>query len=222
MNILQKKLWFRQKAQQPQDIDCIVFLPRFTYRKDKKKGFTLLETMVAISILLTSLGAPFTVTQLGLRTARKAGQELVAANLAQEGIEFIRYLRDTNSIKGNTWLTGLDGVGNSPNCVGDQAGEPQTCVVDAIANKVLDVSLLVPPFTCSDVFACPPIKYDDISGLYGYESGDSTIYHRAVHMQVARDFAGEPVEVRVVSEVGWRDLDTLRTIKIEEYIMDWR
>ncbi|MDP3988757.1 MAG: type II secretion system protein [bacterium] len=194
-----------------------------TTKKRKSRGFTLLETMVAISILLTALGGPFVVTQVGLRTARKASQELVASNLAQEGIEYIRYIRDTNPFMNKSWLTLLQG---SPNdCVADlESDNAKTCVVDAIQNNIYDSP--DSQFACvlaGDVFSCPFIRFNADSGFYGYEDNDDeTIYHRAVHMKISRMHNGDPVEVQVVSEVGWEDQGDKRTIRIEEYITDWR
>ena len=50
--------------------------------------------------------------------------------MAQEAVEFIRNTRDTNSLAGTTWLTG----------VADQAGDPcypgKACSVDVITNKL--------------------------------------------------------------------------------------
>ena len=185
-----------------------------------QKGFTLLESMVAITILLTALGGPFVVTQLGLRTARQAGQELVAANLAQEGIEYVRYRRDTNAFTGGF----IDGFAASPTeCVADIArAQARTCVIDAISNSMYDYNDTFACSTDEDVFSCPFIKYDESSSLYGYDSGDDSIYHRAVHMQITREEGGEPKEVKVVSQVGWEDLGNQRTVTLEEYITDWR
>jgi prepilin-type N-terminal cleavage/methylation domain-containing protein len=186
------------------------------------KGFTLLETMVAISILLTAIGGPFVVTQVGIRTARKASQELVAANLAQEGIEFMHYMRDTNSFKSQPWLTGLTGT---KDCIGEMGNGPKSCVIDSVLNEIHDYNH--PSLGCStheDMSTCPFVQYNDETGFYGYGYGDGydTIYRRAVHTEVVRELDDEPVEIRVVSEVAWSDLGVPRSIRLEEYLTDWR
>lgn len=198
----------------------------------RTRGFTLLETMVAISILLTAMGGPFVVTQVALRTARKASHELVATGLAQEAIEYVRYWRDTNTFRGeSSWLVGMTG---SPDCVGGLDEGPQTCVVDTLKGR--DESSVFyatgdPPFGCTednDIFTCPYILYDQNSGLFNYDdsldptSNAPTVYRRAVHMEVVREVEGNPVEIRVVSEVGWKDIGIPRSIKLEGYLTDWR
>lgn len=192
-----------------------------------QKGFTLLETMVAISILMTAMGGPFVITQLGLRTARQASQELVASNLAQEAVEYIRYIRDTNAVSGVDWLNGIES-GSGKDCVGPLSGSARTCVVDAVfgdgdSYQIFDYNEPLKGCTNEgEVFTCPPLLLNEETALYGYDEGAETIYHRGVHMQVTRELGGAPQEVRVVGEVVWRDLAGDRSVKIEEYITDWR
>ncbi len=77
-----------------------------------KKGFTIVETMVAIAILLLSITAPLTIAEKGLATAEAAKAEITAFYLGQEAIEFIRNLRDTSVISGNggksNWLKNIE------------------------------------------------------------------------------------------------------------------
>src|SRR4051812_46204680 len=77
-----------------------------------KKGFTLVETLVAVSILSLSIGAAFAAVQSGLQASSGAKDQVTAFYLAQEGMEYIKNVRDNNALNAinggsNTWLTGM-------------------------------------------------------------------------------------------------------------------
>lgn len=95
-----------------------------------QKGFTLLETLIAIAVLTLAIIGPFQIVQGVLTSAYNARDEIVASGLAQEGVEYVREVRDSNYLynarygSGSvTWLNGFDGTGG-PNCY------TAACVVD--------------------------------------------------------------------------------------------
>lgn len=59
------------------------------------KGFTLVETLVAISIFTTSILGLMAVLSSGISSTNYAKKKMTATYLAQEGIEYARNLRDT-------------------------------------------------------------------------------------------------------------------------------
>lgn len=90
--------------------------------KKKKKGFTLLETIIALSLLSIGGFAVFNLIANTKGNMSLMSSKLQAAYLAQEGIEIIRNIRDTNwleiSSKGATitWDDGLTGCEGSIDC----------------------------------------------------------------------------------------------------------
>lgn len=70
-----------------------------------KGGFTIIETLVAITILMIAIAGPLTVASQALHAALDARSQMVATNLAQEMVEEVRNYKD-NNISGNT-LAGL-------------------------------------------------------------------------------------------------------------------
>jgi len=86
-----------------------------------KKGFTLLEVIVAIFLIMVGVAASLilinkTISQMALSTS-----QLTAAYLAQEGIEIVRNIRDTNWIENApSWSDGL-GAGDWEADYNDQA-----------------------------------------------------------------------------------------------------
>jgi type II secretory pathway pseudopilin PulG len=78
-------------------------------------GQTLVEVIVAIGIIIIVLVAVFTLAGTTIRMGTISRQKLQAVNLAQEGIEAIRNIRDSNWIQiqkgksGVSWDNGPDG-----------------------------------------------------------------------------------------------------------------
>jgi prepilin-type N-terminal cleavage/methylation domain-containing protein len=98
--------------------------------RERTNGFTLVETLVAVTILLVVIVGPMTIAQRGMQSSYFAGEQITAIYLAQEAIEHFQELRDdvalqsfddykdnVNDVPEDTrrWLTNLDG-----NCKSNQ------------------------------------------------------------------------------------------------------
>src|SRR3989338_503600 len=59
-------------------------------------GFTLIETLVAISLLTVAIVVPMSLVTKSLSTAYYARDQVTAFHLAQEAIEIVRHVRDNN------------------------------------------------------------------------------------------------------------------------------
>ncbi|MEK7106542.1 MAG: type II secretion system protein, partial [Patescibacteria group bacterium] len=62
----------------------------------KNTGFTLVETLVSLSIFSVSVILFMSVLGSGITDTNYAKQKIVAGYLAQEGIEYMRNMRDNN------------------------------------------------------------------------------------------------------------------------------
>jgi|GEM_PF-456260 len=80
-----------------------------------QRGFTLIEVLVAIFIITVGAGGALALIQKTLSFTSNAALQLEASYLAQEGMEIVRNIRDTNFVKihkgveGSIWTNGLEG-----------------------------------------------------------------------------------------------------------------
>ena len=165
------------------------------------RGFTFIETLVAIAILLLAIVAPLSPVYQSLAASRVARNQVTAIYLAQESIEFIRATRDTNALSGNDWLQGLG------DCVADEG-----CYID------------IPDATTGPCEGeCPMLQYDPTTYLYGYGDGSSeaaedTVFRRTITIQEATP----GVEVYVEARVEWLEGTAERNVTLDEYIYNWQ
>ncbi len=80
-------------------------MPKFQVSSFKfqvsKTGFTILETLVALSLIVAALVGPVALITRGLAATSISKNKLIAANLAQEGIELGRAIRENNILCGH-------------------------------------------------------------------------------------------------------------------------
>lgn len=156
------------------------------------KGFTLIEVIVAIAIIsLVSVGAMFAIS-LSLNSAVRINNNLIAANLAQEGLEVVRGIRDRDWHLGNGFGVSLSN------------GEYR---VDWSSQSLISFS---------DIF----LK-KGANGLYGYGSGQDTIFKRKV---IIENSAQNPSTIEKIAkvEVSWQEKSGPKTIQAELRLFNWR
>ena len=80
---------------------------KFLTEKKNQKGFTLLEAVVATTIVMVGIVGVLIVSQDAVLIVYDARDKLTAAYLAKEGAEIVRNIRDENWLRGKAWSTGL-------------------------------------------------------------------------------------------------------------------
>ncbi len=77
----------------------------------QQKAFTLVETLVAIAILMVAVAGPLTIANKAYRASIDARNQTIAYNLAQEGLEYLNYeknndswyKKDNTTLENNVW-----------------------------------------------------------------------------------------------------------------------
>ena len=98
--------------------------PKSYKLKADTRGFSLIETLMALFVLMVGVIGSFAVVSQAIRTSPTARQELIAAQLAQEGIEISRNVRDNTLLQigddrlqgsalSKDWTSGLKHCGNA-------------------------------------------------------------------------------------------------------------
>ena len=73
----------------------------------KNEGFTLIELVIAIFILVVAIIGVYNSFSTVVILTAGASSRFTAAYLAQEGIEIVRNIRDNNWLNDRDWTTGL-------------------------------------------------------------------------------------------------------------------
>ena len=169
------------------------------------RGFTLIETLVAVLLLSTAIAGPLTIASKGLSATLIARDQMIAFYLAQDAVEYVRFVRDTNKLSGNSWLAGLDECTGAYGCTVDpSSGTADTCPGGG----------------------CPLIrKYDDGSGhvYFSYTQGTVTPQQFRRTVTLAAPPTGEPDEEVLTVAVSWRTQSGVtRAIEVRENLLDWQ
>src|SRR6266403_2545802 len=81
------------------------------------EGQTLIETMVAVFILVMGVTAATGLAVYALSTSTNVTKQIIATGLAREGIEAMKNMRDTNWLQGTlVSCTDVSGTGISAKC----------------------------------------------------------------------------------------------------------
>lgn len=177
----------------------------------KNKGFTIIETLVAVFILSVAITGPLVFAQSGLRAAFLARDQITALFLAQDAMETIKNMRDTNGLEERFWLNGIQ------LCLNEEKG----CTIDT-------TTLLPSLLECSiDGAFCPKLKYNKTKGYYhGLGTSEDTIFRRTVYIHQSKTGNGNSDmndQVRVVVKVTWQTHERIgeRSIVVQENLFNW-
>lgn len=80
-----------------------------------QRAFTLVETLVAITVLMIAIAGPLTIASKSLKSALYARDQIVANYLAQDALEVVKNIRDNGYLEDSAvWLPlSLNGCKNS-------------------------------------------------------------------------------------------------------------
>jgi len=172
-----------------------------------KKGFTLVEALVAISILIIGILSAFILVSRSLYTFPFIQDRLTASFLVQEGIELVRNIRDSNFIKkakgeNISWDSNL-----SPKCY---TIEP---VIGSSSNNIRLNDINETNCECKN---STPLKFDDSRNFYNYQDGEETNFKRVIQIEKISEN-----EIKVTSTVCFKTKNIDFTVSAEDHLFNW-
>ncbi len=181
-----------------------------------KRGFTIIETLVALSIFSFSILALLVVTSQGAASTTFTKNRLSASYVAQEGIEMVRNMRDSSSLAGIPWNDSFH------NNVSFELSKCYPAPLSQLAGCDIDSQTLA-------IFQCPlasgscgNLGYDSSSGFFRSGSFAPSLpdsgFNRVITL---RDLGTGNNEVEVTSVVSWNQGGQSRSVALTEDLFDW-
>jgi Tfp pilus assembly protein PilV len=210
-----------------------------TSLKRNRRGQSLIEAIVALGIISTSISSALSLAASSLGAEKESGASITAGNLAREGIEVVRMLRDSNWLAGAAWDVGLtSGTAGSY----DYTAAPVLDIAESGVNWSLNFTPNAVTDPTATVYRCTLASCPGIFGLFrqlttaapvplGYSPSG---FSRLITMNpicedgtVVTAAAGclmgnEKIGLRVTSNVRWTSGGRDHTLAVEERLYDWR
>ncbi len=165
--------------------------------KMNKKGFTLLEVIVAIFLVTVGISGVFLLITRTIGIISLSFSQLTAAYLTQEGIEIVRNVRDTN------WLDPLNPSWDD----GLSAGNWEADYTTPTLNDTYDGDLL----------------NIDGDGFYSYSPGTPTKFKRRITIvpeDIDLDGINDILKVTVLVE--WQEKGKIHSHTAQENLYNWK
>lgn len=183
------------------------------------RGFTLVETLVAVLLLSMAIAGPLTIASKGLTATLVAKDQFTGFYLAQDAMEYVRFIRDSACLSSpsgssgcpaNIWLSGLSA------CISTDGSA--RCYLDSLGSQP-DV-----PTACSGT--CPTLRYDTTNRYFNYNASVPLTPQRYVRtVSIQHNPSGStPDEAVVTVTVSWSDIAgvTRVPITVRESIFRWQ
>ncbi len=181
-------------------------------------GFTLIESLVAISIF--SLAAVTLMISLGqgLSDTGYVKKKMTAEYLAQEGIEYVRNMRDTYALYTSPSSAGWNNF-NSNLTDASACQGANGCFFNADnlnfndnTQPIIDV-----PLTACSSSSCPngALLFNPNTGKYGFSGSPSGFTRKITITQPGAN------ETKVFSTVSWTQGSGTRSVTFSENLFNW-
>lgn len=159
-------------------------------------GFTLIEVIISIFVITIAVVGIYNLLPVVINLGAISVDKFIASQLASEGIELTRNIRDGNWLSGSDWASGLTGCSQTSPCEIDYN----------------DTGLAV-----NDRF----LKFKSDNGFYNYEEGTNTKYKRKITITQLTDHLNVRV---VVSWFGRTSVFQKgdNSFEAQDNLYDWR
>jgi len=196
-----------------------------TFRKNEKtkRGFTLVETMVAVFILTLIIISLMTVVANSLFSSRYSRNEITANYLLQEVADYVRNDRDTTVFlqNGETEVPWQEFVNKYNFCLYvDKKSGCYLNVFDTI-NSLGEIKQCITNFSDQEPTGCPYLYYDsnaENSAFYTYDENNTvqTIFQRKIYFKEIN-----VNEVMFVITVYWKSGSVTKSKSLNIHLTRW-
>jgi len=146
----------------------------------KKKGFSLMEAVISVFVVAVGLVAAINLMVSGINHSTDSRDHVVASQLAQEGVELVRNLRDNNWAVGNVSFD----IAKFP------AVSKSNCRIDKDSNNI---------HSCAPGADHKKLNYDG-NNFYVHAAGTATKFQRKIELDFDNPSLGD---LTVTSIVIW-------------------
>lgn len=192
------------------------------------QGFTLIEALIAIAIITLSISGPLWAAGNSLRVAQVAQDQLTASSLAQEGVEYVRAVRDNDYLAaykadknfGGASTDGWNAFLADVNSCKQASGGCYTNMGDwdHPYPGAASPALVSCAGSCSTKFL--KLKTSGSRYLYNYSSGTATLFARTITVDSVGS-ASAPAE-QVVSTVVWSKQGRTYSVSTVDDVTPWQ
>lgn len=204
--------------------------------RHSEKGMTLIETIVALGLLTTGIIGGLALAIYSLGSSEDVLNQITATNLAREGIEVIRGMRDTNWLNdslgdcSSKMGTGQQCYNNWENSVYHIMGNPPGKAYQIVFDPLTSSWSIVSQNSTDPVWKLYAGQY----GTYVTSGSVATAFSRQIVMQDDRTsgFSANNPRKYISSIVWWTDRGcpasaTVPTaskckVEIQEYLTNWK
>lgn len=187
-----------------------------------------MEIVFVLGIIIIAFVGILTLIIANIVGSDVSKTRIVASNLAREGIEVVRQIRDSNWLAYNDWDLGLEGLNDDYTAIAffDEEGTYEW-QLDFTPDSLTDDNTV--------------LFLDATKGLYRQKvdydlGGMPTFYRRLITLnEICRDLtiktSGEKCEgileipkigIQVLSEVIWTEREREHSVVIEDRLYNWR
>ena len=198
--------------------------------KKSGAGFTLIETLVAVAIIMLAIAGPLVSANRALVSAYIARDQLTASYLGQEGVEYVRRMRDSVYLydyKADPSNSNLATLAFSDFTAGSIPGSIKSCFLGSGSCALLDPILPMDVSTgstynyamqlCSNATCSVEGKLSLTGGRYVFNNGAGgiSVFTRSIKFYTVGS------EIEVVVTVSWNERGVPYSTVVTDYISPW-
>lgn len=198
-------------------------------------GQTLIETLVAIFILITGLISAITLAVYSYKSIDNSSKQIIGASLASEAIEAVKNMRDTNWLN-DTFVDCSADLGSGQKCYANWQGTGANKL--SSGNYAVDFSSAggSGAWVLTRTPASYVLNYDSSTGQYHTGgSGIASVYSRSVNIveETATPYTTLNPRLKVTATVWWNSKDCAVTgdpstlsnnckVTLVSYLTNWK